>query len=237
MIALLQLLAVSVGLLIGAAPLAAEELTTGASPASAPHGSMKSSEDAKPTTAPAKRLPVDSTTTQALNLVGRRLDFRATAGSIQLSDDKGTPEADVGYIAYQVNGPDAHKRPVTFVFNGGPGAGSAWLQLGAVGPWRLPMNGLSASSTPTLVDNEETWLDFTDLVFIDPPGSGNSRIVAPGDEVPPSLRYDSLRCGKSPLSGVRDDQRLNEAWGSAFVTAVALGERFDDALALAPIRL
>jgi len=183
MSALLRLLAVSVGLLIVAAPLAAEELTTGASPASAPHGSMKSSEDANPATAPARRLPVDSTTTQVLNLVGRRLDFRATAGSIQLSDDKGTPEADVGYIAYQVNGPDAHKRPVTFVFNGGPGAGSAWLQLGAVGPWRLPMNGLSASSTPSLVDNEETWLDFTDLVFIDPPGSGYSRIVAPGDEV------------------------------------------------------
>jgi carboxypeptidase C (cathepsin A) len=141
------------------------------------------SEHAKPATAAAKRLPVDSTTTQVLNLVSRRLDFKATAGSIQLSDDKGTPEVDVAYIAYQVNGPDAHKRPVTFVFNGGPGAGSAWLQLGAVGPWRLPMNGLSASSTPTLVDNEETWLDFTDLVFIDPPGSGYSRIVAPGDEV------------------------------------------------------
>ena len=182
MIALLRLLAVSVGLLIVAAPLAAEELTTGASPASTPHGSVNS-EDAKPETAPARRLPVDSTTTQVLNLVSRRLDFKATAGSIQLSDDKGTHEVDVGYIAYQVNGPDAHKRPVTFVFNGGPGAGSAWLQLGAVGPWRLPMNGLSASSTPTLVDNEETWLDFTDLVFIDPPGSGYSRIVAPGDEV------------------------------------------------------
>ncbi len=55
---------------------------------------------------------------------------------------------------------------MTFVFNGGPGAGSAWLQLGAVGPWRLPMSGLSASTAPALVDNEETWLDFTDLVFI-----------------------------------------------------------------------
>ena len=170
MIALLRPLAISVGLLIMAAPLAAEELTTGVSSASAPHRSMKSSEEAKPATAPAKRLPADSTTTQALNLVGRRLDFRATAGSIRLSDDKGAPEADVGYVAYQLNGPDAHKRPVTFVFNGGPGASSAWLQLGAVGPWLLPMNGLSASSTPILVDNEETWLDFTDLVFIDPPG-------------------------------------------------------------------
>lgn len=178
MIAFVRPLAVSVGLLIAAAPLAAEELPTSAQP-----GSAKSSGDAKPTIAAAKRLPADSTTTQVLNLLNRRLDFKATAGSIQLSDDKGSPEADVAYAAYQLDGADAHKRPVTFVFNGGPGAGSAWLQLGAVGPWRLPMNGLSASSTPTLVDNEDTWLDFTDLVFVDPPGTGYSRIVASGEDV------------------------------------------------------
>ena len=180
MIAFLRRLAVSVGLLIVAAPLAAEELTKGASPPSAAHGK---SEDTKPSTTPVRPLPVDATTTQVLSLASRKLDFKATAGSIQLSDDKGAPEADVCYIAYQLNAPDAHKRPVTFVFNGGPGAGSAWLQLGAVGPWRLPINSLSASSTPTVVDNEDTWLDFTDLVFIDPPGSGYSRIVAPGDDV------------------------------------------------------
>ena len=174
MIAFVRPLAVSVGLLMAAAPLAAEEL-----PASAQQGSAKSSGDAKPTIAAARRLPADSTTTQVLNLLNRRLDLKATAGSIQLSDDKGSPEADVAYIAYQLDGADAHKRPVTFVFNGGPGAGSAWLQLGAVGPWRLPMNGLSASSTPTLVDNEDTWLDFTDLVFIDPPGTGYSRLSHP----------------------------------------------------------
>ena len=78
----------------------------------------------KAQTAPARRLPVNSTTTQVLNLVSRRLDFKATAGSIQLSDGKGTHEVDVGYIAYQVNGPDTHQRPVTFVFeNGGTSAG------------------------------------------------------------------------------------------------------------------
>ena len=71
---------------------------------------------------------------------------------------------------------------MTFAINGGPGAASAWLHLGALGPWRLPMGGLSPASPPALVDNSETWLDFTDLVFIDPPGTGYSRIVAPGDE-------------------------------------------------------
>jgi carboxypeptidase C (cathepsin A) len=65
--------------------------------------------------------------------------------------------------------------PVVFAVNGGPGAGSVWLQLGALGPWRLPMQGLKPSSPPLLVDNQETWLGFADLVFLDPPGTGYSR--------------------------------------------------------------
>jgi carboxypeptidase C (cathepsin A) len=75
---------------------------------------------------------------------------------------------------------DAH-RPVTFVFNGGPGAASAYLDLGAVGPWRMQYDHLTVSTPPALVPNHETWLDFTDLVFIDPPGTGYSRIAG-GDD-------------------------------------------------------
>ena len=89
MIAFLRRLAVSVGLLIVAAPLAAEELTKGASPPSAAHGK---SEDTKPSTAPVRPLPVDATTTQVLSLASRKLDFKATAGSIQLSDEKAHPK-------------------------------------------------------------------------------------------------------------------------------------------------
>jgi carboxypeptidase C (cathepsin A) len=183
MIAFLRSLAFVVGLLMVAAPLAAEESAAGLTSAGSQPVSAKSPEEAKSATAAARRLPSDSTTTQGLNLLSRKLAFKATAGSIQLPDDKGALEAEVAYIAYQLDGGDVQKRPVTFVFNGGPGAGSAWLQLGAVGPWRLPMNGLSPSSAPILVENEETWLDFTDLVFIDPPGTGYSRVVASGDEV------------------------------------------------------
>ena len=69
------------------------------------------------------------------------------------------------------------------MFNGGPGAASAYLQLGAMGPWRLPLDGVVPSSTSTLVPNAETWLDFTDLVFVDPVGTGYSRFIASGDEV------------------------------------------------------
>ncbi|HEV7634074.1 MAG TPA: peptidase S10, partial [Bradyrhizobium sp.] len=70
-------------------------------------------------------------------------------------------------------------------FNGGPGAASAWLQFGDAGPWRLAFSGDAASSSasPDLLPNAETWLDFTDLVFIDPAGTGYSRFVATGDDV------------------------------------------------------
>ena len=131
------------------------------------------------------RLPPDSTTKQTLALPGRTLDFTATAGSIRLFNDKGEPQADIAYTAYQLDGADQLNRPVTFVFNGGPGASSAWLQFGNVGPWRLPINAeaVTSSAAPDLMPNAETWLDFTDLVFIDPVGTGYSRFVATGEDV------------------------------------------------------
>jgi carboxypeptidase C (cathepsin A) len=63
---------------------------------------------------------------------------------------------------------------VTFLFNGGPGYASGWLNLGGIGPWRLPMSGeaIAPSAAPLLEDNADSWLEFTDLVFIDPPGTG-----------------------------------------------------------------
>jgi carboxypeptidase C (cathepsin A) len=131
------------------------------------------------------RLPPDSTTKQSLTLPGRTLNFSATAGSIRIYDGKGEPQADIAYTAYQLDGAEAKSRPVTFVFNGGPGSASAWLQCGNAGPWRLSMTSEAAfpSAPPVLVPNAETWLDFTDLVFIDPAGTGYSRFVATGDEV------------------------------------------------------
>jgi carboxypeptidase C (cathepsin A) len=131
------------------------------------------------------RLPPDSTTRQTLALPGRTLAFAATAGSVRLFDGKGEPQADIATTAYQLDGADPATRPVTFFFNGGPGAASAYLQLGAAGPWRLVINGDAAipSASPDLQPNAETWLDFTDLVFIDPVGTGYSRFVATGEDV------------------------------------------------------
>ena len=132
--------------------------------------------------AEARRVPADATTGHTVNVDGRSLSFHATAGSIRLMSEAGEPEADVAFVAYQLDGADSAARPVTFAINGGPGAASAWLQLGAIGPWRLPMHNLSPSAAPALVDNQETWLPFTDLVFIDPPGTGYSRILARGEQ-------------------------------------------------------
>jgi carboxypeptidase C (cathepsin A) len=137
-----------------------------------------------PPVAEQHRLPPDSTTKQTLALPGRTLDFTATAGSIRLFDDKGEPQADIAYTSYQLDGADRANRPVTFLFNGGPGASSAWLQFGDAGPWRVSITGEGAvsSATPDLLPNAETWLDFTDLVFIDPVGTGYSRFVASGED-------------------------------------------------------
>jgi carboxypeptidase C (cathepsin A) len=148
-------------------------------------GAPRGTATPQPVAAEIHKLPPDSTTRQTLGLPGRTLSFSATAGSIRLFDDKGEPEADVVYTAYQLDGADRITRPITFVFNGGPGAASAWLQLGNNGPWRLAINAdsVTPSASPELQANAETWLDFTDLVFIDPVGTGYSRFVSTSEDV------------------------------------------------------
>ncbi|MBB4426003.1 carboxypeptidase C (cathepsin A) [Bradyrhizobium sp. CIR48] len=144
----------------------------------------QSATQASPSAAEPHRLPADSTTKQTLDLPGRTLNFAATAGSIRVFDGKGEPLADIAYTSYQLDGADRATRPVTFLSNGGPGASSAWLQFGAAGPWRLPLDGeaLSPSASPEVKPNAETWLDFTDLVFIDPVSTGYSRFIASGED-------------------------------------------------------
>jgi len=109
------------------------------------------------------------------------LSFTATVGAIRLLDAKGVPDAEIGVTAYTIDGADPATRPVTFVINGGPGAGSAWMQLGALGPWRIKLDRPSPSMPAALVPNAETWLDFTDLVLLDPPGTGFARVLGGED--------------------------------------------------------
>ncbi len=140
-------------------------------------------------TVPPHPLPPPVTTDHVLNLPGRTLHFKATVGAIRLSDaQSGAPLADIGFKAYRLEGGDA-KRPLAIAINGGPGASSAWLDLGALGPWRLPVNAadLSPSMPTAVVDNADTWLDFTDLLFIDPLGTGYSRTIGKGDDAEKSF--------------------------------------------------
>ncbi len=167
------------------APTAPPQAATPAGQKSGPPTNRGANAPGAPPAAEPQRLPPDSTTKQTLDLPGRSLAFTATAGSIRLFDDKREPQADIAYTSYQLDGTDRATRPVTFVFNGGPGAASAWLQFGNNGPWRLAINAdqVTPSAAPELQPNAETWLDFTDLVFIDPVGTGYSRFVATGDDV------------------------------------------------------
>jgi carboxypeptidase C (cathepsin A) len=126
-------------------------------------------------------LPPLAITQHTLKLPGLKLNYTAEAASLRLLDGKGVPTAEIFYVAY-VREPYDPKRPVTFVFNGGPGAASAYLHLGAIGPKAIESNdkGEVQGPPPRLQDNESTWLPFTDLVFVDPVGTGYSR--AAGDK-------------------------------------------------------
>ena len=131
------------------------------------------------------RLPPPATTNHTLELPGRTLQFHATAGAVIVGGDRDGPDAELGFVAFQLDGADKAQRPVTFVFNGGPGFASAWLNVGAVGPWRVGMGGegTGPSAPAEPMPNAETWLDFTDLVFIDPAGTGYSRAVSNNHDV------------------------------------------------------
>ena len=129
-------------------------------------------------------LPADATIKQSIRVAGRTLSYSATVGSLPVRDAEGKKTADVVFTAYVLDGPRDPSRPVTFAFNGGPGAASVYLNLGAIGPKRVQFGGQgdSASDPAVLRDNPGTWLDFTDLVFIDPVGTGYSRSLLKPDE-------------------------------------------------------
>lgn len=123
------------------------------------------------------------TTRHTLTKGGQVLTYGATAGCLPLKDDAGKHKADLCFVAYVKEGQqEAAGRPLTFLFNGGPGASSVWLHLGAVGPKRVDLGNAEKPQPPPYqaIDNEFTWLWYTDLVFIDPVGTGFSR-PAPGE--------------------------------------------------------
>lgn len=112
-----------------------------------------------------------------VSIGGQAVAYRATAGTLFLRGDDDEPTAEVFYVAYEREDAEPSDRPITFAFNGGPGSSAVWLQLGALGPRRADVPDAAPSPPPPhhLVDNAESILDVTDLVFVDPVGTGYSR--------------------------------------------------------------
>lgn len=176
--------------------------------------------DAKPDAAEAKKPEAEkepklSVTEHQITINGKVISYKATAGYMPLKDADGEKvKANIFFIAYtRSDETSPEKRPVTFSFNGGPGSASIWLHMGAIGPKRVAMTEKGEALAPPfkMVDNECSWLDQTDLVFIDPVTTGFSR-EAKGEKADPYHGF------KGDLASVGDFIRLyltrNERWSS-----------------------
>jgi carboxypeptidase C (cathepsin A) len=150
----------------------------------------------------------------SLRIGGQETKYTATAGTILLKLEDGTPKASIFYVAYTKDDvSDFAQRPVTFSFNGGPGSSSVWLHLGAFGPRRVQMGDAGALLPPPykLVDNDASLLDVTDLVFIDPVSTGYSRAV-PGE--PPKQFHGIEEDVQSVAEFIRLYATRNKRWSS-----------------------
>jgi carboxypeptidase C (cathepsin A) len=174
---LLALLAV-----VAMAPVTRQDACAQERPAHAERQSQsKPSNGAQPSGPGVLRLlPLDAVSEKEITVGGRKIAYTATAGTLSLFDQSGERSAAVFYTAYVAKGADTARRPVTFAFNGGPGAASTYLNLGLAGP-RIVDFGPDArdGAAAKLVDNPDSWLAFTDLVMIDPIGTGWSRAAKP----------------------------------------------------------
>ncbi len=139
---------------------------------------QQNSAPAKPVEVKAEPQPI--VTSHELRLESRTLKYTATTGRLTMANPQsGQPEAQMFFVAYTLDTPPGTQRPLMFCFNGGPGAGTVWLHLGMIGPKRVRMMDDGAYPPPPFVleDNASTFLDFADLVFVDPVGTGYSRPV------------------------------------------------------------
>ena len=180
-------------------------------PADAKDGKEGKKEEKKPPVMPEER---SSVTRHSITLDGQKVDYTATAGNYLLKAEDGTPKASVFFVAYTRDGmKDPADRPVTFSFNGGPGAAAVWVQMGAFGPRIVERTdeGMGTRPPGRLVDNESSLLDVTDLVFIDPVSTGYSRAV-PGVD---AKAYHGI---KQDIESVGEFIRLwitrNQRWAS-----------------------
>ncbi|MEO9078505.1 MAG: peptidase S10, partial [Rhodanobacter sp.] len=170
----------------------------------------KKDDKAKPEPKPGAALvqPQSSTSEGSVTVEGKRIDYKAVAGTLVLhgsGDHEDQPEVSMFYAAYFKKGADASKRPITFIYNGGPGSATVWLHMGAFGPKRVVT--ADHSHTPAapyqLVNNDYSLLDASDVVFIDAPGAGFSRLIA--DDADEGKRAEQMKERKKKIYGVDGD--------------------------------
>ncbi len=192
---------------------------------------MSEGESSEKSTAPDHEPPAGAEVTGTWTAGATPIEYTASAGWTVLRK-KEKPAAEIFAVSYVATG-GAADRPLTFVFNGGPGASSAYLHMGAIGPRRveLPPDGSLPVMPPRLVDNEASWLAFSDLVFIDPVGTGFSRVIEEpaADEGKEKPKGDDKLDPKEYFGQKRDLESLcelmsrwlsaNRRWGSPIFIA------------------
>ncbi len=162
----------------------------------------------------------------SIMLDGKRINYTAVAGTLMIEDMKNEPGAMMSYVAYLRTGAeDRTNRPITFLYNGGPGSATVWLHIGAFGPKRVVVgNGMRGPPAPyPLVDNPSSLLDVTDLVFIDAPGTGFGRVGVDLEKVSDQddkrkqaqQQNDALR---KDFYGVDQDARAFDIFITKFLT-------------------
>jgi carboxypeptidase C (cathepsin A) len=135
---------------------------------------------------PEKETPIQPEKTVAthhdMTLNGKQLKYTATAGTLLIRDEDDKPYGSIFYVAYTLDGAEPQSRPVSFLYNGGPGSASLWLHMGSFSPVRITTDSPNPTAGPPfkLVPNQYSLLDKTDLVFIDAPLTGYSRAVGKG---------------------------------------------------------
>jgi len=144
--------------------------------------------------------------------------YTARAGMLNIGADPERPQAEIFHVAYTLDGADPATRPVTFLWNGGPGGASIFLHIAAIGPKTIATagDGTFPAVPARLETNPDSWITFTDLVFIDPVGTGYSRTLAGPDGTPidPTPYYNTMGDLDSMAQFIRQWLTVNQRWGS-----------------------
>lgn len=124
------------------------------------------------------KTPQKSSTRGSVIVDGKKINYEGTAGTLVLKNQKGAPVISMSYTAYFKEGEDITKRPITFIYNGGPGSSTVWLHMGCWGPKRVNIQDMERSKAPySTISNEYSLLNVSDLVFVDAPGTGFGDVI------------------------------------------------------------